>query len=340
MTYLSTTGTPPVGAPGQSGALRMTPGRWVALAVSVPVALALIGWTGFSLVGSFAKGSYPFSYALPVQDGQVAVTISAGDVTLRQGPGGGARLTGIVQYGLFRPGLSEYTTPDGVNVGVNCDGINSNNCGMNATLAVPARTAVSLGSNGGDIAASGFSSNVSLSAEGGNVTASDLSGALNLDTGGGDLTGSGLSGSTIQITAQGGNVGIGNVNGPTRVDTGGGDLTAISLTGSLQVVAQGGNVDVEGLTSSQVNVQSGGGDINLIFNTVPKDLQITAQGGNINVVLPAGSTTYDISTPDTEGGNVNYPSALDSPTSANVISADSGGGDINIIQGSSKLPAP
>ena len=83
MTYLSTTGTPPVGAPGPSGALRMTPGRWTALAVAVPVALALIGWTGFSLVASFAKGSYPFSYAVPVQDGQVGGTISAGDVTLR-----------------------------------------------------------------------------------------------------------------------------------------------------------------------------------------------------------------------------------------------------------------
>ena len=338
MTYLSRTGTRPAGAAGPYGPLRMTPGRWAALAVAVPVALALIGWTGFNLVSTVAKGSYPFSYAVPVQDGQVAVTISASSVTLRQGPGGSARLTGIVQYGLFRPGISEDTMPGGVNVGVNCDGINGD-CGMNATLAVPARTAVSLGSNGGDIAASGFSNNVSLSAEGGNVTANDLSGVLNLDTGGGDLTGSGLSG-TIEITAYGGNVGIGNVNGPTRVDTGGGDLTAISLTGSLQVVAQGGNVDVEGLTSSEVNVQSGGGDINLIFNTVPKDLQIIAQGGNINVVLPAGSTKYDISTPDTEGGNVNYPPALDSPTSANVISADSGGGDITIIQGSSKLPAP
>jgi hypothetical protein len=57
-------------------------------------------------------------------------------------------------------------------------------------------------------------------------------------------------------------------------------------------------------------------------------------------VLPSGSTTYDISTPDTEGGNVSYPSALYSPTSTNVISADSGGGDITITQGGEKLSAP
>jgi len=330
MTYLSTTGTPPV-APGPSGPLHMTPGRWAALAVAVPVALALIGWTGFSLVSTVAKGTYPFSYAVPVQDGQVAVTISADNVTLRQGPGGTARLTGTVQYGLFRPGISEDTTPNGVNVGVNCDGINGD-CGMDATLAVPARTAVSLGSNGGDIAASGFTSSVTLSAEGGNVTANDLAGALKLDTGGGDLTGSGLSG-TIAITAEGGNVEVGNVNGPTRVDTGGGDLTASSLTGNLQVFAEGGNVDAEALTSAQVLVQSGGGDVTLVFNQPPKDLQISATGGNINVVLPGGSTTYDISTPATQGGNIDIPPGLSSATSTNVISADSGGGDITITQG-------
>jgi Putative adhesin len=339
MTYLSTTGTPAVGAPGPSGPLHMTPGRWAALAVAVPVALALIGWTGFSLVGSFAKGTYPFSYAVPVQDGQVAVNISAGNVTLRQGPGSTARLTGTVQYGLFRPGIDQYTAPNGVNVGVNCDGINGDNCGMNATLAVPARTAVSLGSNGGDIAASGFSSNVTLSAQGGDVTANDLAGALDLDTGGGDLTGSGLSG-TIQITAEGGNVQVGNVNGPTRVDTGGGDLTAISLTGNLQVTAEGGNVDAEDLTSSQVNVQSGGGDVTLVFSQAPKDLQIIAQGGDVNVVLPSGGTKYDISTPDTQGGNIDIAQGLYSATSTNVISADSGGGDITITQGQGKLSSP
>ena len=77
----------------------------------MPVALALIGWTGFSLVTSVARGSYPFSYAIPVQDGQVAVNVNATarwHVTLREDPGSStAQLTGTVQYGLIRPGISE-----------------------------------------------------------------------------------------------------------------------------------------------------------------------------------------------------------------------------------------
>ena len=87
MTFMSTTGQSPVSAAGPSGPPRMTPGRWVALAVAVPVALALIGWTGFSLVASVAQGSYPFSYTLPVHDGQLALNVTAGDITMREASG-------------------------------------------------------------------------------------------------------------------------------------------------------------------------------------------------------------------------------------------------------------
>ena len=110
--------TSPARLSGPVGPLRMTPGRWAALAVAVPVALALIGWAGFSLVSSVARGSYPFSYTVPVQDGRVALSVNAngagypGSVTLRQASASSAaRLTGTVQYGLFRPDVSEWTAP-------------------------------------------------------------------------------------------------------------------------------------------------------------------------------------------------------------------------------------
>ena len=337
MTFMSTTGqapVPPANTPGPLGPLHMTPGRWVALAVGVPVALTLIGWTGFSLVASAAHGSYPFSYAIPVPDGQVAVNINAGDVTLSEAPGSSAaRLTGVVQYGLFRPGISESTTPTGANVGVNCNGINMN-CGMSATLDVPARAAVTLWSNGGNIAAAGFSSGMTLWAGGGNVIATDLAGNLQLDTGGGDLAGTGLTGA-LQIATEGGNVNAGNWTdtGTMRLDTGGGDFTANGLTGDVQLLTEGGNVDVNGMASGTTNLQSGGGDVTLAFTQVPRDLQITAEGGNVTVILPPGSTKYDISTPDLSGGNVDYPSSLSSSKSLKTITIDSGGGNVTISQG-------
>jgi len=326
MTLMSTAGASPA-----SGALRMTPGRWAALAIGVPVALALIGWTGFTLVSTVGRGSYAFSYPVLVHDGQVTVNANLGDITLRQTSGRTALLTGVVQYGLIRPGITESATPGGADLGVNCDGVDTN-CGANATLAVPAKTAVTVSSGGGDIGGSGLASNITLSAEGGNVTASKLSGDLRLDTGGGDLTGSGLTG-TIQFTTEGGNIDASNLGGPMRMDTGGGDLTGNGLTGDLQVFTEGGNVDGNALASRQVVVQSGGGDVTVMFTEPPTNLQITAQGGNITVVLPHGDTKYDITTPDTQGGNVSYPSTLVSATSQHTITADSGGGGISITDG-------
>ena len=337
MTFMSTTGQAPVpsaGARGPFGAPRMTPGRWVALAVGVPAALALIGWTGFSLVTTVARGSYPFSYTIPVSDGQVAVNINAGNVTLREATGSStARLTGIVQYGLVRPGISEGTTPTGADIGMSCPGINTD-CGMNANLDIPARTAVTLWSNGGDITASGFSSGMSLSAAGGNVTATNLAGNLQIDTGGGDLNANGLDGA-LQIDTEGGNVDADSWtgSGTTRVDTGGGDLNVDGLSGNFQLVTEGGNVDASGLSSGTVSMDSGGGDVTLAFTQVPQNLQITAEGGNVTVILPPGRATYNLALPDTNGGNVTYPSSLVSSKSHDRITIDSNGGDITVSQG-------
>ena len=360
VSYMSETGSSvtdgyPTGAWRPSGPLRMTSGRWVAVTVAVPVALALIGWTGFSLIASLAQGSYPFSYAVPVHDGHVSVNINGGDVTLREVPGGStARLTGTVQYGLVRPALSESTTSAGADVGVNCGSVATGNCGMNAALGIPARTAVTLSSNGGDIDASGFTSGMTLSAGGGNMTASNLAGPLVLDTGGGDLTSSDLTGSdltgsdltgsgttgsgttdTIQISTEGGNVNADNLNGPMRLDTGGGDLTGSGFTSvghEIQIFTEGGNINASAVNSPQVTIASGGGDVTLALIQPPTDLTITASGGNVNLILPAGGTKYAFSTPDTQGGNVNFPSTLMSPTSGHAITIDSGGGDITISQ--------
>jgi hypothetical protein len=337
MTFMSTTGqapVPPASAPGPLGPSHMTPGRWVALAVGVPVALTLIGWTGFSLVSSVARGSYPFSYAIPVQDGQVAVNINAGNVTLREAPGSStARMTGTVQYGLIRPAIGETVTPTGASIDMSCNGINTD-CGMSGTLDVPARTAVTVWSNGGDITASSFSNGMTLQTAGGNVNATNLAGNLQLDSGGGDLTANELTG-TLQIATEGGNVSADDWagTGTTRVDTGGGDMTINGLTGNFQMSTEGGNVDASGVAAALAGLDSGGGDVTLALTQVPQNLQITAEGGNVTVILPLGSTKYDISTPDDQGANVSYPQSLFSSTSAHKITIDSGGGDITVSQG-------
>src|SRR5438034_4957370 len=104
MTTLPTTG-PVTSPPRPPTALRMTPGRWVTLAIGVPIALVCIGWSAFSLVAGIGQASFPVSTTIPVQNGRLVASTGGGDITVHQGHASGsiARLTGKVEYSLVRP---------------------------------------------------------------------------------------------------------------------------------------------------------------------------------------------------------------------------------------------
>jgi hypothetical protein len=247
--------TPATGAPRVSGgALRMTPGRWAALVFGVPIALALIGWSAFSLVAAVGRASFPVNTPIPIQDGHLVASTGGGDITVHQDQtrGGAARLTGTVQYSLIRPRL----TISGAGVHLDCR-LPTGNCGLNATLDVPLDTAVNLTSEGGNMQVSGIDSDVTLNSGGGDVTVSGLGATANVSTGGGNVSASDL-GSTVQFSTDGG-----DVNGA-------------------------------GLSAPQVTTYSGGGNVALVFTRVPANLKIISDGGDINIVLPPGSTDYAI----------------------------------------------
>jgi Toastrack DUF4097 len=253
MTTLPATG--PVTSPPRPPAdLRMTPGRWATLAIGVPIALVLIGWSAFSLVASIGQASFPVSATIPVQNGRVAASTGGGDITVHQGQvsGGTARLTGKVEYSLVRPRFS--VTASGISL--HCD-LPTGNCGLNATLDVPSHTAVDLNTGGGNMQVSGIQGNVTL------------------DSAGGD-------------------VGISGIGGTADVLTGGGNLTASDLGGVLTLTTSGGDVDGSGLFSRHVTTGSGGGNVTLVFTKVPDYVKVASSGGDITIVVPRGNTSYAI----------------------------------------------
>ena len=202
-------------------ALRMTPGRWVALAIGVPVALALIGWSAFSLVAGIGRASFPVSTSIPVQDGHLVASTGGGDITVHQDQtrSDTARLTGTVQYSLVRPRL----TISGDGVHLDCR-LLTGNCGLSATLDVPLDTAVNVTSEGGNMQVNGIQSDAhaeqrrrrrhglrgggtaDVSTGGGNVTASDLGNIRQFSTDGGDVNGNGLFAPHVTTESGGGNV--------------------------------------------------------------------------------------------------------------------------------------
>jgi len=319
--------------------MELTSGRIAALIMGVPVTLSLIGWTGYNVVAAISPGSYLFSYGIPVSNGQLNAGIDAGNLTLHQGgTASSAEMAGTVHYTLEPPSLAEYP---GMNnqpqYSFNCASVPQGTCYSDATLAVPVSTAVTLDTGGGNALVNAFTGTLTLTTDGGNINSGSLSGKLNLNTGGGSLYSSQLDDSgTLQIVTQGGNVAAGALTAPgADIDSGGGEVT-ISTTledsGLLQITAEGGNVTVSGMAAQTADIDSGGGEITLTFSQVPQNLQLTGEGGNITVVLPAGDAKYRIIA-DAEGGSINAMVHND-PAATNVITVNSGGGDISVTEAS------
>jgi hypothetical protein len=253
MTTLPSTG-PVTSRPRPPGALRMTPGRWITLVIGVPIALAFIGWSGFSLVASIGQASFPVSTTIPVKHGRLVASTGGGDITVHQGQLSGdvARLTGTVQYSLVRP---RFTVTDS-GISLHCR-LPTGNCGLSATLDVPPHTTVDLTTGVGNMQVSGIQGNVML------------------DSGGGDVAISGIGGTADLLT-------------------GGGNVTASGLGGILTFTTSGGDVDGSGLFSRHVSTSSGGGNVSLVFTQVPDNVTISSSGGDITIVLPHGGTAYAI----------------------------------------------
>lgn len=286
----TSTPTPTAGLLPARGPLRMTPGRVLTLAIGVPVLLALIAWTGFTFVAQAGQASFPIADTIPVNNGVLQLEVSGGNLAVHGGNQATARLTGRVRYSLVRPKFTENNTASGTTVGLDCQ-VPAGNCGLDATLNVPPRTALGVSSGGGDLTVSGVQANETLATDGGDLTVSGGEGRADLATGGGDLT-------------------------------------ANDMAGPLGISTSGGDIGSNDLTSATVTVNSGGGDVALVFAQVPRDLNVVSDGGDIALVLPHGNTSYDITT-TSDGGDVSESVTI-SPSSPDKITVDSGGGDISI----------
>jgi hypothetical protein len=289
-TALTTVTGPVTGPPGAPARLTMTPGRWITLLIGVPVILAFIGLNALSLVADVGTASFPVSRTIPVDHGRLVASIDGGDFSVQQGqPGDAAQLTGTVQYSLVRP---DFSVNDGTGISLHCR-LFLGNCGLDATLSVPPRTALDLSSSGGD------------------MRLGDIRSAVTLNSGGGDVS---LSGA-----------------GAATVTTGGGDLSASGASGVLNFHSGGGDVDGSGLLSPNVDVGSGGGDVALTFTRVPANVDVVSSGGDITIVLPPGATQYAI-TVVTDGGDYHDSSVKNNQAAADKINVNSSGGDVSITQ--------
>jgi len=246
------TTVPATRPPRAPAKLPMTPGRWITLMIGVPIALALIGGTAFSLVTDVGQARYPVTGTIPLENGQLVASMGGADITLHQDQARGstARLTGTVQYSLVHP----VFTVTGTAVNLDCR-IPTGNCGLSATLDVPADTPVDLATGGGNVQASGLQRDVTMDTAGGDVDVNDLiSPHVALQTGGGNVT--------LAFT---------KVPRYLDIASAGGDVTVLLPHGKASYAIAsndgGGNysapVPINEASSHKINVDSGGGNISI-----------------------------------------------------------------------------
>lgn len=254
-------------------AVPMTPARRRALAIGVPLAVALIGWTGFNAVAWAGQGSLPVTDRIPVRGGQVNMAVPPGNVALRPVSGGSARVTGTLHYSLIRPRLAEYQTANGTRVSYGCP-VPAGVCSIDAAAGVPPRTAVTVSGDGDDLTATGISGNVTLSSTGGNVRATGLSGDLRLTTTGGGIRGIALAAPDVTAGSNGGDITLTFTLPPRnlRISALGGNITVVLPQGATQydiaAHATGGQATTGGVPQvpssvHQITATTTGGDITI-----------------------------------------------------------------------------
>lgn len=305
---------------------RLTPARAIILAIGVPASLALVVLTAYGIVDAVSHGSYTDSYTVPVTGSRLTLNLGGGDATVNGGTASGsARLSGTVSYDLVRPDISpvysDTHSASGTTIDLSCPPAS---CGLQGMVGVPARTAVSVSTNGGNATLSGLAAPVYASTGGGNVSVASLTAGASLSTDFGNVT----------ATA---------VSGGLTVQTGGGNINGDQIAGNLDLDSQGGYVNMTSLSGPDATVSSGGGNVDLAFAVAPKTLSVNTSGGftgppgvssglpggNITIELPPGSTGYHIEINNLEGGTVSSTVTND-PAGKNLIIIDSDGGNVTI----------
>jgi hypothetical protein len=270
--------------------LPMTKGRFLALLLGVPVAFALIAWTGLTEVAYAGQGSYPVRLAVPVHGSTVSLSVGQADVQVTQAAGSALRLTGKATYSLFRSNVTWQTTPSGVIVSPQCHFF-VGNCSFSFHAVLPAGKRAVLSDGSGNLALRGLTGPVSAGTGSGNVQANLVSGAVRLQSGSGNITGSALSGRKVTLKA-----------------------------GS-------GDVSVDSLESLDVVVTDGSGNIDLTFTKVPTQVKVSNSSGNVNVVLPRGVRYQVNATTNSGNRNVSVPQTT---APDHVITVTDGSGNISV----------
>ena len=249
----------------------LTRGRRLALAIGVPLALIIIGWTALTGVAFAGQGSYPVRLNLPVHAGTVNFSVDSGDVTVGHTAGDRLVVTGTAHYSLVRSTVTRSVTPSGTTVSSHCHFV-TGECSFTYRVGLPAGVRAVLASGSGDLMLRGLSGYVNAAAGSGDIAGFGLSGTrVALEDGSGDITIRGLASADVTASAGSGDVTLTFTKVPRRVtvSASSGDVRVVLPRGrtlyQVHAIASAGNTVVRVPRSSVspyvINVNDGSGNI-------------------------------------------------------------------------------
>jgi Putative adhesin len=253
----------PVGSQPRASRLVITPARRAAILIGVPIVFLVFITGGYSVVSNTGRASFPVSESVPLPNGTLTMNLDGGSATLAgsSAQSSTARLAGTIDYQLSKPTLRVGAG----DISLSCPGLDQGNCSLNASVDVPAGTALTVATGGGNLSASDLSGGATLSADGGNITLTRATGVISLSSGGGD-------------------VGVSHISGP-----------------AVSIGADGGNITGGTVSAAKLTADSGGGDVTLTLTSTPGQLTVNSDGGNVTIMVPPGKYIVD---ENAGGGNV------------------------------------
>lgn len=273
--------------------MTITGSRRLALAIGVPLALALIGWSALTTVAWAGQGSYPVRLSIPVHSATATIAVDAGNLRVGPSAGDALRITGTAHYALVRSHVSWSSTSSGVSVQSQCNSP-TGPCSFDYQVAVPAASRTLLRDGSGTVTLRALAGPVRVTNSSGDIHAIGLSGAVHIADESGDVSGSALSGSRVVVQNQ------------------------------------SGNITIYGVTSKNVSLLDASGDITLTFSAVPDAVHVANQSGSVTLILPHGSTAYNVNASTASGSRtVSVPTNSSSP---HVITVTDESGDITIMR--------
>jgi hypothetical protein len=197
-------------------------------------------------------------------------------------------------------------------------------CTVSFVVTVPAAVFTTVTTGGGSVTVSGMAG-ADVNSGGAPVSLAHISGPLTVGTDGGSLDLDGLTG-TLHADTGGGPLSATGIDGPATISTDGGALTVNGLTGALQADSGGGPATLTGIHAQTATITTGGGSGQVVFRTVPRQVNLSTDGGPASLDVPGGPYALNA---DSSGGPESVRIATD-PSASRSLTVTSGGGPLEV----------